>query len=239
MGIIKAALFDLDDTLFDYTHSRISAFAAIKTHFDILSKISVDDIDSVWTRSWYELMPQEPVKTFEEVMKLRSKRINMVFQSFGGTPSKNEIEEASQIFTDVYNSTMRPVPGALDLLKELKKRGIFVCVLTNNPPDGQKRKLEICGLDRFVDSLVASGEVGIAKPDPRIFSFAMHKSRSEAENTVMIGDTWDQDIIGAVKSGMRAVWLNRFSTKIPENGSYVRELRSYVPLETALKIIIE
>ena len=57
MSRTKAIFFDLDDTLFDYTNSRHRAFEALIMKFTELSGASIEDMDSRWTKYWYELLP--------------------------------------------------------------------------------------------------------------------------------------------------------------------------------------
>ncbi|MEM0155542.1 MAG: HAD family hydrolase [Thermoplasmataceae archaeon] len=234
----KTVFFDLDDTLTDYAYARIYAFVELKNHFSELINAPLFEMDRVWTESWYRFLPSTPIKTDSEMMLFRSRRLGMVFEHFGMKPHKQEITDAVRIFTDSYDSSLSPVPGAKKLLYELKKKHTLICVITNNPTVGQARKLELCGLSDLVDILVTSGEVGVSKPDSRIFEFAMTKADTIPSETVMVGDTWEQDIVGAINAGIRAVWLNRFSVKMPVEVDHVREISSYVPLGPAINAIL-
>ena len=80
---------------------------------------------------------------------------------------------------------------------------------------------------------MTSEEVGVSKPDPRIFQEALDRARAEPPDAVMLGDAWATDIEGALASGIRPVWLNRFGETRPI-GSVV-ELTSLEPVDEALE----
>ena len=82
-------------------------------------------------------------------------------------------------------------------------------VVSNNLLEEQQEKLRACGMDRFVDVLVVSEEVGVAKPERRIFEVALERAQVRADEAVMIGDSWANDVEGARAAGIRAVWFTR------------------------------
>jgi phosphoserine phosphatase len=80
-------------------------------------------------------------------------------------------------------------------------------LLTNGPSDIQRCKFEGTGLADCFDFVVVSGEVGIGKPDPAIFAHALEGLGTSASTTVMVGDSWERDVLGALGVGMTAVWV--------------------------------
>ena len=93
----------------------------------------------------------------------------------------------------------------LDRLKQDHSLGL----LSNGAPDLQRRKLEGSGLARYFDAVVISGEVGLGKPDPRIFELALDRLGATADASAMIGNSLKSDIAPAMAIGMMAVWVNR------------------------------
>jgi putative hydrolase of the HAD superfamily len=93
-----------------------------------------------------------------------------------------------------------------------------------------------CGLTSLVEALVTSEEVGVQKPDPKIFQTALDRVGVAAPDAAMVGDAWATDIEGARRAGVRPVWLNRFGDVSPDPS--VSELRSFEPLAEALQAII-
>ncbi|MGC8505597.1 MAG: HAD family hydrolase [Thermoplasmata archaeon] len=235
MSGTKVIFFDLDDTLFDYTNSRHTAFLAVKRKFSELSDASIEDLDSLWTKYWYELLPTAVIRDSSVIMRMRRERLRLIFRDYGTDLNEREMENVMRTYSENYDNSISQVTGAGDLLKKIKASGISVGVITNNPLEGQKKKLKKCGIEDYVDILVCSGEVGYSKPDPRIFGLSMNRIGTSPEESVMIGDSWEYDIVGAMNSGLRAVWLNRFNLNRPEISADVIEIKSYVPPETVLE----
>jgi len=97
--------------------------------------------------------------------------------------------------------------GASDLVRRAVSVGP-VAVVTNGPPDIQRLKLAQTGLAGNFQVVVISGELGIGKPDPGIFLHALRELGAEPADAVMVGDSWDRDIEGALLAGLRAVWIS-------------------------------
>jgi HAD superfamily hydrolase (TIGR01549 family) len=97
--------------------------------------------------------------------------------------------------------------GSDDLLEQARAAGPVVLV-TNGPPDIQRRKIEQGGLGAFFSSVVISGELGIGKPDPLVFAHALETVGAPPEDALMVGDSWERDVEGALAAGLRAVWIS-------------------------------
>ena len=109
----------------------------------------------------------------------------------------------------------QPFPDALQVLRELG-RSLRLGLVTNGPCDLQYDKLDISGLNGCFGAIVVSREVGIAKPDPRIFAIALDRLEVPASDAVFVGDNPKTDITGAHAAGMKAVWLNRDNAPSPD-----------------------
>lgn len=84
-----------------------------------------------------------------------------------------------------------------------------MALLTNGAPDLQREKIQGANLARFFDTILISGEVGVGKPDCRIFRLALDALAASPSETVMVGDSLTRDILGAQQAGLKGVWLNR------------------------------
>ncbi|MFD4814928.1 HAD-IA family hydrolase, partial [Streptomyces sp. NPDC058418] len=89
------------------------------------------------------------------------------------------------------------LPGATELVGTLVYDRRLV-LLTNGPGDGQRRKVESSGLLGLVPDVVISTEVGFAKPDRRAVSLAIERAGGQPDTAIMIGDTYDRDVLGAL-----------------------------------------
>jgi putative hydrolase of the HAD superfamily len=84
-----------------------------------------------------------------------------------------------------------------------------LALLTNGPPDLQREKIEITGIEKYFTEIVVSGEVGYSKPDCRIYQLVLYRLGVKAESTWNIGHSLKRDILGANAIGIKTVWVNR------------------------------
>ncbi len=122
---------------------------------------------------------------------------------------------AAELHRRLYMASRRAVPGAAALLAVLHGR-VTIAVVTNNTVAEQTEKLAAFNLAPYVDALVTSEEVGMAKPGPAIFAHALLRCDCPAAAAVMVGDSWRNDVEGARHAGIRAVWFNRRGTPAPD-----------------------
>ncbi len=73
------------------------------------------------------------------------------------------------------------------------------------------------GLDKYISELVLSDDINVTKPDKRLFDYALQRVGGDAETTVMIGDNYDADILGAINAGWRTVFFNKRGEQIEDN----------------------
>lgn len=106
-----------------------------------------------------------------------------------------------------YAADVRPLPGAEALLRRLHARGVPMALVSNGPVDMQRAALANLGFERYFRSVLVSGDPDVAarKPAPRIFALACTGLESLPGETVMVGDTPDGDVEGALAYGMQAV----------------------------------
>ncbi len=112
----------------------------------------------------------------------------------------------SDLYVESQRHGHRLIDGAARLVRSLlgtRPLGL----LTNGPADIQRLKFEGTGLADCFDSVVISGEVGIGKPDPEVFMYALDQLGASPDGAVMIGDSWERDVLGALGAGMSAVWV--------------------------------
>lgn len=101
-----------------------------------------------------------------------------------------------------------PCDDALPALEALTGR-YELAVLTNGPTDVQRAKLRASGLERYFHVVAVSSESGCGKPEARAFLLACERLGVGIEDAVMVGDSLERDVAGARRVGMRCIWLNR------------------------------
>jgi len=124
--------------------------------------------------------------------------------------------EMNRVYIKRYPLANVPIDGAGDTVARLARR-FRLGVVSNGIPDVQYQKLITLGLDRFMQCTVLSEELGIRKPDARIFERALADLQTDAAQSLYVGDSYSRDIVGAKKAGMGAIWFNPGHDSVPEN----------------------
>jgi putative hydrolase of the HAD superfamily len=142
-------------------------------------------------------------------------------------------DQLSVIYPHERRSRYVPFPDARPCLDRLAA-DYRLGVVTNGPYDLQCAKLDASELMGYFRAVLISRQVGILKPDPRIFALALDQLGTGPQDSVFIGDTPKTDIVGAHAAGMRAIWLNRDNLQAPDGIVPDRTIRSLVELQDSL-----
>jgi putative hydrolase of the HAD superfamily len=116
--------------------------------------------------------------------------------------------------------------------------GMRFGVVTNGESVQQRAKITALGLTEAFAVVVASGDIGIAKPDPRIFRHAVRQLGTVPERCVFVGDRRDTDALAAAATGMKGVWLNRTAASgdpVPVTGGEVLQIATLAELPVLLR----
>ena len=100
--------------------------------------------------------------------------------------------------------------AAVKTINELKQRNLQLLLVSNMMLPGKllKAKLQEANILDLFDTIIVSSDVGFIKPHPEIFRLALARSRLSVDEVVFIGDTYQQDVMGAKRVSMKTVWLN-------------------------------
>jgi putative hydrolase of the HAD superfamily len=147
-----------------------------------------------------------------------------------------DAERAGGLYHAAFRAARRPVAGAVELLSHLRPH-VSIGVVTNNVRHEQVEKLQFLGLDGLVDVLVTSEEVGVAKPHPAIYHAALDHLGCAPDEVVMVGDNWENDIVGASRVGIRSIWLNRYAEP-HRDATLAPEILELAPLEEIARLLL-
>lgn len=228
---ITTILFDLDDTLFDHMGTARATLAAAAAGRPALHGVPVEDLYACYSELLEELHAQVMAGRIS-YLAARQQRFARLLAPYEPGASAEVVREFAQQYYGHYQQVRRPVAGALALLQALKP-AYKIGIVTNNRLAEQQEKLRHLGMSGLVDALITSEEVGVSKPDPRIYQVALARLGAEATQTVMVGDNWQADVMGALAVGIRPLWLNRTGAARPL--PHVAELTSLEPLAEVLR----
>ncbi len=203
--MIKAVLFDLDDTLytsFDVLNAR-GCDAAGKWAEQTLGIPAAEFCaQAAASRRYYHTILHAEPESHDRVLQMQN-----VLEHFGVNPILYA-QQLHEIYWETLMEGMELRPGTSELLDELRRLGIKTGVCTNMLIDKQMEKLRRLGLAERFDAFVASEEAGRDKPAPQIFSLCLEKCGCAPREAIMVGDHRDHDIGGALEAGLHGIWLN-------------------------------
>lgn len=232
----RAILFDLDDTLFDHRHGTREALAAIHPHVPGASSLAFD----VFEERHALVLEELHLKVLDGELTVdaaRVERFRRLATLAGGDIDRAALERIAARYRERYLEARRAIPGVVDALAALKPH-VRIGVISNNVVAEQTDKMAVCGLAAYVDRAVISEEVGVTKPDPRIFEIALDRLGVAAKDAMMVGDSWHADILGARAAGLRAVWFNPRGRPVPD-ASAIPQFRSWEPPRDVARQLLE
>jgi len=202
----RAVLFDLDDTLYAYAPCNAAGLAAAHTALNGAAPLDVATFHALHDRVRAEL-----------AMRLRGQAAShdraiffkLVVERHTGASRPALALELLEAYWSTFLARATPAAGASEALEELA-RDHALALVTNQATEVQLRKLERLGLARWFPVVVTSGEVGVEKPDARIFAAALEALGVEATGAVMVGDDPEVDARGAANAGLRTILSTQF-----------------------------
>ncbi len=195
--MIKAVFFDIDDTLYDTSgFAKLARKAALNAMIDAGLPLSSDDA--------YTLL-REIIKEYGSNY---NKHFNILTKKVFGEEKPLLIALGMITYHNVKFALLRLFPQTKRTLIYLKQKGYVLGVISNGITIKQWEKLIRLDLHPFFDYVITSEEAGVEKPDKRIFELALEKMGCKAEESVMIGNKFNEDIMGALNAGISAILVN-------------------------------
>jgi putative hydrolase of the HAD superfamily len=215
-------LFDLDNTLCDYRQARDNALTAC---FQLLADThSAADVTRL--KTVYHTLEPGLFRLFADgTISKRMYRLNrfaMPLQLLDDNRPHDDVMQQAQQMNTLYinhaNTRIHLYDDVHDNLAYLRQH-YHLCLLTNGPSDGQRQKIEALGIAGYFKQIFISEEIGAAKPDPAAYRHVLNALACAPENALMIGDSWQQDILPAREMGLSACYLNRQKTASSANSN--------------------
>ncbi len=221
-NVIKHVFFDLDHTLWDFDKNSSLAFEMIFDKFKINKDIQAFlEIYQPINMKYWKLYREEKVSKKE----LRRGRFIDAFTTLNIEFSLEIIDQMSEDYISFLPLNNYLIDGAKDLLEYLQPK-YEMHIITNGFREVQQNKLSNSRIKQYFKTVTNSEEVGVKKPNPIIFEHAIKISGAEIGNSIMIGDNYEADIMGAEALGLRTICFNYHKEKIPSQNIQVSELKN-------------
>ena len=209
--MIKAVFFDLDGTLCDsdtaWDIAQRDMFQLFQKHYP---DVSEEALTEAWRTVHRELFQQLNAGKCS-MAEVRDSRFQCLFRELD-LPTNSVMEEISDFFCSRYLTSLHLYEDVA-VLEEL--HAYHVGIITNGAhdvhTDSQLSKVQHLGLSDRIQSLTISGEIGVRKPNLEIFKVACERASVLPEEAMFIGDSIQNDIVGANRAGMASVHINRTS----------------------------
>jgi len=217
---IQHVFFDLDHTLWDFDRNSKLAFVDIFKKNNI--SIAIDDFLEVYVPINFQYWKyyRESRITKEQ---LRYGRLKNSFKELGVAIDDFLIDRLSVDYIDHLPNHNHLFEGAIDQLSNLHKK-YELHIITNGFQEVQSLKLQNSKIDHFFKTITSSESVGVKKPDARIFKHALELAAADPKKSVMIGDNYEADILGAQNMGLHTICFNYHRTDLPDHITSIEEL---------------
>jgi putative hydrolase of the HAD superfamily len=203
---IKHIFFDLDHTLWDFDKNSNLAFLNIFEKHALT--VEIDQFLKVYTpiNSHYWKLYREDRVSKED---LRHGRLRETFDGLQVSVTDVQIEQLAIDYIEQLPNHNYLLEGTKEILDYLDSR-YTLHIITNGFKEVQRKKLESSGISKYFETVTTSEDVGVKKPNKRIFEVALKNAAAKADESIMIGDNLEADILGAQNFGMQAILYNYY-----------------------------
>ena len=201
---IKHIFFDLDHTLWDFESNSKNAFEYIFNDKQI--DVEIEDFSSQYrpiNQKYWKLYREDKVSK----EKLRYGRLKETFDILGYAINDDEINVLSEKYIENLSKFNKLFIGTIEILDYLKPK-YNMHIITNGFDEVQHKKLANASILPYFEHIISSERVGVKKPNPKIFNYALEIANAKSKESIMIGDNFEADILGARGVGMNTIFCN-------------------------------
>ncbi|OFX25776.1 MAG: noncanonical pyrimidine nucleotidase, YjjG family [Bacteroidetes bacterium GWA2_31_9b] len=226
----KHIYFDLDRTLWDFENNSKETFLEIYNHYHLETIFNSFDNFYITYSKYNDRLWKDYREGRIEKSILRTKRFTLALEEFGVT-NDELAEKIGDDYISISPTKKQLFPHVHETLSYLKDK-YKLYIITNGFSEVQFVKLKNSDLDKYFTQIFTSEEAGAQKPNPIIFEHALKLSKAEKTESLMVGDDFETDILGAKNVGIDQVFFNPENVKHSEN--FTHEISSLKELQEIL-----
>ncbi len=201
--MIKTVIFDIDDTMYDYTRGNRLALEALKDYCVLHLEIT----GTTFHRTLKEANERMVAKLGSNNAAIHNRLLRyQTMLEILDKPLFPHAVRMAELYWKTMIDCMEPEPGLADFIRSLKENGVRVGVGTNMTAYVQYKKLERLGITPMIDFLVTSEEAGVEKPDAVFYQHCLLKAGCKPEECLFIGDGLKGDVLAPQQAGMHSLW---------------------------------
>lgn len=198
----EVLFFDADDTLFDFKKSENFALDKLMSSIDT-------DLEKSYCIEIYKEINNNIWKEFEQNL-ISSDELKI--ERFKRFADKINLSQDPKILSNMYVNFLAEASFIYketeELLSYLYKKYKIV-IITNGLTSVQNKRIKESIIKDYFDAVIISDEIKIAKPDPKIFDYALNViNHTNKESVLMIGDSLSSDVKGGINAGIDTCWFN-------------------------------
>jgi putative hydrolase of the HAD superfamily len=217
---IKHIFFDLDHTLWDFDKNSALTFQKIFNHNNIEVELtSFLKVYEPLNLSYWKLYREDKI----DKKSLRYRRLADTFKAIGYQVSDVVIHQLSEDYITFLTTYNHLFDNTVEILEYLNPK-YNLHIITNGFKEVQHGKLQKAKIDHYFKTVTNSEMVGVKKPNPKIFHHALHIANAVPEQSIMIGDNYEADILGALNIGLDAICFNYHDENLEANIKQVDHL---------------
>ena len=222
--MLRAIIFDLDDTLYEY--EALNQAATVELCAFACEKLGISEQRFYMAFDWGR---QETKRTLGNTGASHNRLLycQKMLEYLGQRPVGLSLD-MYDIYWGYMLEHMHLRPGGRELMEYCMERGLKIGICTDLTAHIQHRKLKRLGLADFVSALVTSEEAGVEKPGAMIYKMILEKLYAKPEETLFVGDSLEKDVIGPERTGMCAIWFRGRRDGLHRTAVSLREVRRMI-----------
>lgn len=230
--VYKHLFFDLDHTLWDFEKNSAECLADIYNVFKF-KELNISNLGafqqefSIVNRHHWSLLEQNLI-THEE---LRQRRFQETLENLGAKIEPTFGLEINEYFLELLPKKAHLIEGTIELLEYLLPN-YELHIISNGWQDIQVNKMKSSEIHHYFGEIITNELAGTRKPNRRIFDYAVEVTNANLSESLMIGDNYEADILGAINASMDTVFYN--PDNIPTSEKPTFEIKQLIELKKIL-----